>query len=391
MTGPQTDPSALNEPPPGPVPPAPPPGLLRRALARFTGGFRPNHAKLGVRAALASVVAYALAVGLSLPNGYWAVLTAILVVQSTIGASLSVALDRAAGTLVGGVIGVGAAMLAGPSLPLTFLALVVGVLFTSTLAARYASFKLAPVTVAIVLLSDPSHAEPWLSGVHRVFEIGVGGLVGIGCAILVLPVRALRQLFPHCAQALRLCAGLLALGRDGTLGRGLDPSAVDGLNAKARAALKAADARIADALAERAGRLASHPDPAPVVRTCRRLWHSVIILLRGADRPLDPDLAAKLAPALDAAVAALTAWMRALAARLEAGGGAAGEGFEPAAARAAVAALEAEAERLNAEGALDAAKAETLAVLFSAVSACSHVQENLTDLSARLDEMASGS
>ncbi|MEP9350232.1 FUSC family protein [Xanthobacter sp. KR7-225] len=368
--------------PPDPVPPVAPP----RWRDRLEGLIGWAHLKLGLRATVAAVAAYGLAYFLALPNGYWAVLTAILVVQSTLGASLSVAVDRALGTVVGGVIGVAAADLVGPSVPLTFLALGVGVLLTSTLAARFASFKLAPVTVGIVLLSDPSHAEPLLSGLHRVLEIAVGGVVGVACAILILPERALVNLFPYCATALRLSASLLEHGRDGMLGRGLDPAALDRLNAGVRKALRAADARIADARAERAGRLASHADPAPVVRTCRRLWHSVIILLRGADQPLAEPLASRLAPHLDAAVAALRAHIDALATRLE-GGVAEGFGQTVGAARSAVAALEAEAERLNAEGALDAASGETLAALFAAVSACAHVEENLEDLSARLDEV----
>lgn len=358
-------------------------------LARLAGLFGPAHFKLGFRAMLAALIAYALAYGLALPNGYWAVLTAILVVQSTIGASLAVAVDRALGTVVGGVIGVAAATLAGPSVQLTFLGLALGVLLTSTLAARFASFRLAPVTVVIVLLSDPSHAEPWLSGLHRVFEIGVGGVVGVACALFILPARAVFYLFPYCASALKVSAALLENGRDGLLGRGLDPSVIDDLNGKARRALRAADARIAEARTERVGRLlSSHPDPAPVVRTCRRLWHSVIILLRGADRPLAEPVASLMAPSLDSAVAALAAHMRLLAVRLD-GQPAPDLDTKAAAAAAAVAALEAQAERLNSEGALDAASGETLTALFSAVSACTNARGNLEDLSARLGEMKS--
>lgn len=384
MSAPPPDPDPLDG--AAPAGTTAPPRSPQGPLDRLRGLLGWKHAKLGLRATVAAVAAYGLAYGLALPNGYWAVLTAILVVQSTIGASLSVAMDRALGTVVGGIIGVAAADLAGPSVPLTFVALAVGVLLTSTLAARYASFKLAPVTVGIVLLSDPTHAEPLLSGLHRVMEIAIGGVVGVACAILILPERALVNLFPHCATALRLSGWLLELGRDGLLGRGLDPAVIDRLNAGARKALRAADARVADARAERVGRLSSHADPAPVVRTCRRLWHSVIILLRGADRPLAEPLAARIGPHLDAAVTTLRAHMEALAARLD-GGEAADFHQTVAAARSAVAALEAEAERLNAEGALDAASGETLAALFAAVSASSHVEENLEDLAARLDEV----
>ncbi|MFG1477242.1 FUSC family protein [Xanthobacter sp. V4C-4] len=349
--------------------------------------FTAAHVKLGVKAALAALAAYGLAYGLDLPNGYWAVLTAILVVQSTIGASLSVAIDRALGTVVGGGVGVVAAMAAGPSVTLTFVALGVAVIATSTLAARFSSYKLAPVTAVIVLLSDPTHMDPWISGLHRVFEIGLGGAVGVLCALLVLPARAVYVLFPHCATAVKLCGALLALGSDGLLGRGLDPAEMDALNAKTRQALRAADARIAEARAER--RLSGHADPTPVVRACRRLWHSVIILLRGTDTTLSAQMAALLGAGLDAAVSGLSLYMQEIARRLDGDKGV-DLGAPGEAARAAVVALDGEVERLNAAGAFDGATGADLRTLFAAISACGHVMENLDELVARLAEMDGG-
>lgn len=356
---------------------------LKRLGEVFSGG----HYTLGLKAAVAALVSYGLAYGLKLPNGYWAVLTAVLVVQSTIGASLSVAIDRALGTVVGGVVGVGAAMVAGPSALLTFVMLGVSILLTSTLAARFTSFKLAPVTAVIVLLSDPTHVDPWISGLHRVFEIGIGGVVGVLCALLILPARAVAFLFPHCATAVRLCAELLSLGRDGLLGRGLDAGRMDALNSKARKALRAADARIAEAQAERA--LSGQLDPNPVVRSCRRLWHSVIILLRGTDTPLSERIVMLLGPGLDGAVAGLTGYMEAVALLLD---GEKGVDLSAAAeaARAAVVALDGEVERLNAVGTFDDASGTDLRAVFSAISACGHMMENLDELVARLSEMEEG-
>ncbi|MDQ0503530.1 FUSC family protein [Xanthobacter agilis] len=357
------------------------PSFLPRRLGAV---FAPSHYKLGLKAAVAALASYGVAYGLNLPNGYWAVLTAILVVQSTIGASLSVAIDRGLGTVVGGIVGVIAATLAGPSAILTIVALGVAVIITSTLAAKFSSYKLAPVTAVIVLLSDPTHVDPWISGLHRVFEIGLGGAVGVLCALLILPARAVFFLFPQCASAVKLCAALLGLGRDGLLGRGFDSARMDVLNADARKALRAADARIAEARAEQA--LSGHADPTPVVRACRRLWHSVIILLRGTDTVLSARFAALLGPGLDQAVSGLTAYMDVVARALDGERGADLSG--PAeAARAAVVALDGEVERLNAAGAFDAASGAELRVVFAAISACGHMMENLDELVARLKDV----
>ncbi|MFG1345378.1 FUSC family protein [Xanthobacter autotrophicus DSM 431] len=355
--------------------------------ARLAGLVSPAHLKVGLRAAVAGLAAYGIAYGLALPNGYWAVLSAVVVVQSTIGASLKAALDRALGTLVGGAVGVAAAVIADGSLSLTVLTFAIAAFVTATVSARSASFRLAPATVVIVLLADPGNHEPWLAGLHRVFEIGVGGVVGMLAAVLIVPERALFRLFPHCAKALRVSARLLELGRDGLLGRGLDPGELDRLNSGARAALRAADARIAEARTERAGGFVSHADPAPVVRNCRRLWHSVIILLRVADQPMAAPVVERIAPVLDAAVAALAAQMEALAVRLD--GAAPADAADGAAAvAAAVVALETQAEQLSTDPALaDVLRGDTLAALFAAVTACGQARENLEELAARLAEV----
>lgn len=366
--------------PPEPAPAAP------RLWDRLTALIAPAHFKLGLRAALAGLVAYVVGFGLDLPNAYWAVLTAVLVVQATIGASLSVALDRALGTVAGGVIGVLAATLAGVREPYLLIGLGIALFLASSLSARSASFKLAPPTVVIVMLTDPGHVEPWVSGLHRIMEIGVGGVIGMACSLLILPERALLRLFPHCATALRICGQLTDIGGAGILGRGVDAGAIDRLNSGARVALRAADARITEALREQVGRFSGTADPAPVVRSCRRLWHSVIILLRSADRPMAAAVAERFGPAVDAAVTALSAQMGAMADRLE-GVAVADYKARAAAVRDAVAALEAQAERLNAEGGLEAAGADTLTAVFTAVSACNHMAENLEDVAARFDEL----
>ncbi|MFG1202430.1 FUSC family protein [Xanthobacter aminoxidans] len=346
----------------------------------------PAHLKLALRATIAGIVTYLLAEQFSLPNGYWAVLTAVLVVQATLGASLSVAIDRALGTLAGGVVGVAGAMVAGPSQIQTLVVLSLALFIAAAMAARSPSFKLAPVTVIIVMLAHPGDVAPWLAGLTRVAEITLGGVVGLLCAILILPERALGKLFPHCAKALRLTARLLDLGRGGLLGQGIDPSVIDQLNAGARLALRAADLRLVEVRAEQAGRLTTQTDPAPVVRGARRLWHSAIILLRNADRPLDEPVVGLVSAALTAATTTLSAQMSAIADRLD-GLSVADLATRADAASAAVAALEARVEELNTQGAFGAVGSETLTALFSAVSACVHMRENLEELSARLAEV----
>ena len=53
---------------------------------------------------VAAVAAYLVATYFALPQDYWSVMTAILVVQASIGASLGLAFDRLLATLLGAVV-----------------------------------------------------------------------------------------------------------------------------------------------------------------------------------------------------------------------------------------------------------------------------------------------
>ncbi|MFG1462720.1 FUSC family protein [Xanthobacter sp. DSM 24535] len=344
----------------------------------------PTHLRLAARATVAAALAYLLAWGFDLSKGYWAVLTAILVVQSSLGASLAVALDRCLGTLAGGGIGVVLAILAGPSWKLTFALLLVGTFLTALLSARSMSFKLAPVTVVIVMLADPTHADPWISGLERVFEIALGGVVGLACALLILPDKAVGFLFPHVADALEACAELLEAGTHALLDGGLDPARMDVLNQKVRVTLRAADVRAGEARRERVGPFSTGVDPGPIVRGGRRLWHSVIILLRGADKALPSAVAEQVRPALWAAAQSLALGVRGVAAALRGG-----PMPDLAPVDAAVATLESEMERLSSSGAL-AGEGASLMRLYAAAASCAYVHDNLTELAARVAEGRSG-
>ena len=343
-------------------------------------------ARLALRATVAAFLAYLLAEWLDLPKGYWAVLSAILVVQSSLGASLAIAIDRCLGTLAGGVIGVGFAILAGPSFSLTLGFLVLGTFLAAMLAARSASYKLAPVTVCVVMLADPSHVNPWISGLERILEISLGGAVGLACALLVLPSKAREYLYPHVADVLDGCAELIDLGARGLVEGTLDPSALDATNTRVRIALRAADTRAGEAKRERIGFFFSQSrDMTPLVRGGRRLWHTVIMLLRGSAHPMDKELGRDVGPALTAAAAALAAVARALAASMR---GETGTDIDATleTASGAVTALDAQMDRLAQSGAFSGDGA-SLVQLSAAVAACEHLLENLTELAARLKDI----
>jgi len=340
----------------------------------------PIHLRQAVRGAIAAVAAYALAEALGLPKGYWSVLTAVIVLQATLGATLSATIDRLLGTMLGAAFGVVGSVLSGPSALRTGVVLLLVMLATVYITARRPNLRLGSVTAAIVMLSDPSHADPLGAAFQRVAEIGLGTVVGVLAALLILPSRARDHLRDTAAEALGQCAGLLTLiaGRLG--GSQGDATAI---NQRIRTLLRKADGQLDEARRERPGAIPEHLDPAPIIRTIRRLWYSEIILNRAAQSPLSPALQTALGATLGQAVTAAKKRMTSMAAALEAKAAPS----DGSALDQAVAALQSSVDALRgADG--DGLDGREFGQAFAIAFTFAQLRDNLADLAERLREQA---
>jgi len=187
----------------------------------FLDAIKPDPAawKAGLRAASAAGIAWGVSSLLALPQGYWAVLTAIIVMQASVGASMKAATDRLLGTLAGAVIGFVIASVTPSGSGGTMVALVLATGLLTVLASRNPVFRVAPVTAAMVLVAAPSHTQAWISASHRVTEISLGCLIGIAVAMFVLPARADASLRVAGAHVLPLLARLISLELQGQAGK----------------------------------------------------------------------------------------------------------------------------------------------------------------------------
>ena len=341
----------------------------------------PIHLRQAVRATVAAVAAYVLADIFGLPKGYWSVLTAVIVMQATIGATLGATVDRLLGTMLGAAAGVVGAVLSGPSALRTGLVLVM--LVTVYIAARRPNLKLGPVTAAIVMLADPTHADPLGAAFQRVAEIGLGAVVGVLAALLILPARARDYLRDTGAAALGDCASLLDLIAGRLAGSGADPAV---LNQRIRVLMRKADTQLDEARRERPGAIPDHLDPAPIIRSIRRLWYSEIILIRASQTALTEPLEAALKATLDQAMTAARKRMTALAAALEAQ---AAPGDGPALDQA-VAALQSSVDALRGTSG-SALDGREFGQAFALAFTFAQIRDNLADLAERLREQAGDS
>jgi uncharacterized membrane protein YccC len=267
--------------------------------------------RLALRVTASGLIAFALAELLGLAQGYWAVFTAIIVVQGSVGGSLKAGLDRLLGTLGGAAYGALIGVLiphAGSLMEGVVLAAAIAPL--ALLAAVNASFRIAPVTAVIVLLVHSGDAAgPLASAVGRVIEIGLGCLVGLGVSLIVLPARAHGLLVKTAARGLALEAELLGAASRQIAGAS-DRAALQGINDRVAAVLRRLEAIKGEAEHERRTRLSGAPDPDPLIRSVRRLRSDLIVVARAVATPLPASTLRLLGPAFAEAVAALVDALR---------------------------------------------------------------------------------
>lgn len=255
--------------------------------------------RLSVRMTVAGLLAFALAHLLALPQGYWAVFTAVIVMQASVGGSVKATLDRLIGTVGGGAYGAVVASLIPHTGALALGgALAVALAPLALLAALYPSFRVAPVTAIIVLVGSAGlQAGPILAAFDRVIEIALGSIVGLGVSLLVLPARAHFLVAEAAGRALGLLAELTVALLAG-LAHGADRSGIQRLQDGVRRALLRLAMVAEEAKRERQSHLTDAADPEPLLRTTRRVRNDLIMIGRAAAEPLPEPLAAQLAPAL---------------------------------------------------------------------------------------------
>ncbi|MHC1702060.1 MAG: FUSC family protein [Humidesulfovibrio sp.] len=166
-----------------------------------------------LRTALAATLTAALTRVFGLEQGYWAVFSAILVMQADFGSSIQASWTRLLGTAAGAALGALAATLAelllGPGAGALTLAMFAAILLCAVLAGRSENFRLAGVTAAIVICLHEAGGNAFLLGASRFLEVGLGIVVALGVS-LAWPSRARVLLRFGAAKGLEGLAGFLA-------------------------------------------------------------------------------------------------------------------------------------------------------------------------------------
>ncbi len=273
---------------------------LKAAAARKT---EIRHA---IRVSAAVGAAYALATLLRLPQGYWAVFTAVIVVQSSLGATITASVERFLGTVVGALAGAVAAYFHSRWPQFGGLILCVPVALLAFVVTIRPSLKAAPVTAVIMLIGTTTHMDPLIAAGLRVAEITVGSLVGVAATLLIFPARAHASVVASVQKIAGLQAHILeshVLALRGT------PGPTDYLKAQddLRAALAKLQTAMTEADRESASRLSDRSVSDALPRTLWRLRNDTVMVGRALRAPLPETLTPAAADMLEASARFLRA------------------------------------------------------------------------------------
>jgi uncharacterized membrane protein YccC len=277
-----------------------------------------HKARLGLffRVMASALIAYALAQWLDMRLPLWAVLTAIILTQMSVGRSLKATIDYLAGTVGGAIYGGVVGVLVGHDSQVALLAgLAIAVGPLALIAAMRQSLTAGPITAAIVLLVPTiTHATPIASAVDRVLEVTLGAVVGLTVSFALFPSSAYGLAIEAAALTLERLAdafGELMAGLKG----GLDIDALHRIQDGIGEGLMQLNGVCGEAERERAVRITTAPDTGPLRRTLLRLRHDLVMIGRAAVAPLPEALQARLGP-LTQVAAAIGEFLRASGAAL---------------------------------------------------------------------------
>ncbi len=135
----------------------------------------------GLRTALAAGLAYWITQVFQMPGGYWAAISAIVVMQSEVGATVAASRDRFAGTAMGGLVGWITALIRHHHIVLFALAVLVVMMLCSAFHFKNAG-RLGGVTVAIIILI-PHTGPVWHVALERFLEVSLGIIVSLAIAL----------------------------------------------------------------------------------------------------------------------------------------------------------------------------------------------------------------
>lgn len=154
---------------------------MTEADTRFAARLNRDWLAHSIRTTIAAIASLYIARLARLPESYWATITTLVVMQSTLGAALKPSWQRFIGTALGAVDGALAATYFGASTIVFALGVFVLGLVCAVLRLDRSAYRFATTALAIVVLASREKTA-WMAAVHRFVEVSIG--IGVGLAVM---------------------------------------------------------------------------------------------------------------------------------------------------------------------------------------------------------------
>jgi len=134
-----------------------------------------------IRTAIAATTSVVIARLAQMPEVYWAAIATLVVMQSTLGATLTLSIERIVATAVGASVGALEANYFRANL--VAYAIFFAGLLSFAFRLEKTAYRYASITLTIIVLIPRSEA-PWATALHRFLEVSIGIIVALAVVAL---------------------------------------------------------------------------------------------------------------------------------------------------------------------------------------------------------------
>jgi uncharacterized membrane protein YccC len=136
-----------------------------------------------IRTAIAATASVIIARLVQMPEVYWAAIATLVVMQSTLGATLTLSIERIVATAVGASVGALEANYFRANLVAYAIAIFLVGLLSFAARLEKTAYRYASITLTIIVLIPRSEA-PWATALHRFLEVSIGIIVALAVVAL---------------------------------------------------------------------------------------------------------------------------------------------------------------------------------------------------------------
>lgn len=295
-------------------PTADPGANLRSALAQLRANLNPGSLvfRHALRLAITAAAAVLITGALHLERGYWVTVTAVSILQPYLSGTWRRALERVAGSVLGGLIAAGITLVLHRPIEIAAVVVPLSVVTMAVRNVNYALFVLCLtpqfVLVAELFQQTGGSTDPSLAGL-RALDSVIGGVLGLAAAFLLWPAKEAPYLPERLAEAVRANRDYLVAVLAGRLGEPIPD--LEAVRRRAGLASNNAEASLQRLIAEpRRRRTALQIEPSMTIVTCLRRLAGVAAALAtlpadGADGPAAAAARDRIGGALSAIAEAL--------------------------------------------------------------------------------------